>query len=96
MYPFDQAFHGELYLFHDVKLCSLSQFLQIAEAQDRWQSKMLILSMNGDHKGQLKTLFLAIFDPRSSIVKNVFECRLSSVGGNICYCQDRTKLLRFR
>ena len=28
-------------------------------------------------KWQLKTLFLAILDPRSSIVKSVFDCRLS-------------------
>ena len=30
-------------------------------------------------KWQSKTLFLAIFDPRSSIVKSVFDCRLSDV-----------------
>ena len=26
-----------------------------------------------------KTLFLEIFDPRSSIVKNVFDCHISGV-----------------
>ena len=30
---------------------------------------------NGD-KWQSKTLFIVIFDPRSSIVKSVFDCRL--------------------
>ena len=30
-------------------------------------------------KWQSKTLFLAFFDPRSSIVKNVFDCRLPCV-----------------
>ena len=30
-------------------------------------------------KRQSKTLFLAIFDPRSSIIKSVFDCRLSGV-----------------
>ena len=31
------------------------------------------------NKRQLKTLFLAIFDPYSLIVKNFFDCRLSGV-----------------
>ena len=31
------------------------------------------------YKWQSKTLFLVIFDPRSSIVKDVFDCHLSSV-----------------
>ena len=31
-------------------------------------------------KWQSKTLFLAIFDPRSSIIKSVFDCSLSGVG----------------
>ena len=30
-------------------------------------------------KWQSKTLFLAIFDPRSSIVKSIFDCHLPSV-----------------
>ena len=30
-------------------------------------------------KWQSKTMFLSIFDPRSSIVKNVFDCRLPGV-----------------
>ena len=33
---------------------------------------------NGD-KWQSKTLFLSIFNPRSSIVDSVFDCRLSGV-----------------
>ena len=33
-------------------------------------------------KLQSKTLFLAIFDPRSSIVKTVFDCRLCGVVSN--------------
>ena len=33
---------------------------------------------NGD-KWQSETLFLAIFDPRTSIVKSVFDCHVSSV-----------------
>ena len=33
---------------------------------------------NGD-KWQSKTLFLAIFYPRSSIVKSVFDCRISDM-----------------
>ena len=30
-------------------------------------------------KWQSKTLFLAMFDPRSLIVKSVFDCRISGV-----------------
>ena len=41
--------------------------------------------MTGDKK-QSKTLFLAIFDPRSSIVKSVFDCRQSGVLFIVCYC----------
>ena len=59
-------------------------------APDRRQLKMLILSTNIDKKivaicsqtgdkWQLITMFLAIFDPRSSIVKSVFDCHLSGV-----------------
>ena len=33
---------------------------------------------SGD-KWQSKSLFLSIFDPRSSIVDNIFDCRLSEV-----------------
>ena len=51
---------------------------------------MLILSTNVDKKSvetefticdklQSNSLFLAIFDRSSSIIKNVFDCRLSSV-----------------
>ena len=31
------------------------------------------------NKWQLKALFLVIFDPNSSIIKSVFDCRLSCV-----------------
>ena len=37
------------------------------------------------NKWELKTLFLAICDPRSSIVQSVFDCRLSGVIKNIFY-----------
>ena len=39
---------------------------------------IVICRPTGD-KWQLKTLFLSLFDPRSSIVDNVLHCRLSSV-----------------
>ena len=39
---------------------------------------ILICHLTGD-KWQLKTLFLSFFDPYSSIVDNVFDCRLSGV-----------------
>ena len=51
----------------------------------RRQSKTSILSTNVDKnrktgdKWQSKTLFLAIFDPRLSIVKSVFDCRVPGV-----------------
>ena len=35
-------------------------------------------------KCQSKTLFIAIFYPRSSIVKSVFDCRLSGVNTGTC------------
>ena len=65
------------------------------------QSKMLILSTNVDQKSlkqnfrlpfvalQSKTLFLAIFDSRSSIVKSVFDCRLSDVR---LHCSTKKKV----
>ena len=34
-------------------------------------------------KWQSKTLFLAIFDPRLSIVKSIFDCRLPGVRQNV-------------
>ena len=37
-----------------------------------------ICRLTGD-KWQSKTLFLAILDPRSSIVKSVFDCHLSGM-----------------
>ena len=40
-----------------------------------------ICCLTGD-KWQSKTLFLLIFDPRSSIVDNVFDCRLPIVINN--------------
>ena len=39
---------------------------------------MVICRPTGD-KWLSKTLFLPVFDPRSSIVKVVFDCRLSGV-----------------
>ena len=39
---------------------------------------IVICRQCGD-KWQSKTLFLSIFDPRSSIVDNVFDCRLSGL-----------------
>ena len=38
-------------------------------------------------KRQSKTLFLSIFDPRSSIVDSVFDCRLPCVIMEICNCK---------
>ena len=38
------------------------------------------LSPNWRQMAIKKTLFLANFDPRSLIVKTIFDCRLSSVG----------------
>ena len=56
----------------------------------RRQSKTSILSTNVDQtrykqsftgdKWQSKTLFKAIFDPRSLIVKSILDCRLPGVG----------------
>ena len=43
----------------------------------RRQSKTSITPT--DDKWQSNTLFLAIFDPRSSIVKSVYDCRLPGV-----------------
>ena len=40
-----------------------------------------------------KTLFLTIFDPYSSIVKSVFDCRLSGVRNKIGFSFDYKKLL---
>ena len=40
---------------------------------------MIAISRWTGDKWQMKTLFLAIFDPPLSIVKSVFDCRLSSV-----------------
>ena len=65
----------------------------------RWQSKTLILSAYVDQTESLeteflivicrqiaiKTLFLAIFDPRSLIVKSVFDCRLPGVVKGVKY-----------
>ena len=41
--------------------------------------QMAILSPLGQQMAILKTLFLAILDPNSSIVKSIFNCRLSGV-----------------
>ena len=69
---------------------------------DRWQSKTLILSRNVDKKSLETEFSIAIYRQmaientisndfylRSSIVKSVFDCRLSGVGQRICmyfYC----------
>ena len=51
-----------------------------------WQAKALILSTNVDHKFKnrnfdchLSAVVYIDFDPRSSFVKSVFDCRLSGV-----------------
>ena len=62
---------------------------------DRRQSKTLVLSTNVDQKSlvtkfsiaicqsgdkwQSKTLFIRTVDPRSSIFKSLYDCRLSGV-----------------
>ena len=46
---------------------------------ERRQLKTLIVSTNIDWK----ILFLEIFDPRSSIVKSVLDCRLSGVNMSV-------------
>ena len=43
-----------------------------------------ICRLTGD-KWQSKTLFLAIFYPRSLIVKSVFDCQISGVNFKICF-----------
>ena len=40
-------------------------------------------------KWESKTLFLWIFDPRSSIVDNVFDCRYP-----VCVCDSVSEVLR--
>ena len=66
----------------------------IVTTSERRQSKTLILSTHVAQKSldchlspdinkwQSKTLFLAIFDPRSLIVKSFFDCRLFRFGHN--------------
>ena len=44
-----------------------------------------VCCLTGD-KWQSKTLFLAILDPRSSIVKSVFDCRLPSLLMGVIMC----------
>ena len=68
----------------------------LVNSPGRWQSKTLIVLTNVDKKSsicrqigdklQSNTLFLSIFDPRSSIVKSVFDCRLSGVVKWFYYC----------
>ena len=53
----------------------------IGERRSEWLETEFLIAIchpTGD-KWQSKTLFLAIFDPRSSIVKVVFDCHLSGV-----------------
>ena len=47
-------------------------------------------------KCQSKTLFLAIFDPHSSIVKSVFDCRLSGVSIVFFTFQENEKLKKLQ
>ena len=65
---------------------TLKQNEESRDTPDRLQSELLILWMNVDQKSfetsdkwQSKALFLVIFYPQSSIVKIVFDCRLSGV-----------------
>ena len=39
---------------------------------------IVVCRLNGDN-WQSKTLFLAVSDPRSSIVQSIFDCRLSGM-----------------
>ena len=43
---------------------------------------LIAICCQSDDKWQSKTLFLEIFDPRLSIVKNFFDCCLSGVQNN--------------
>ena len=59
------------------------------DVDQKWletEFSIAICHLTGD-KWQLKTLFLAILDLHSSIVKSVFDCRLSglSVGFRLFY-----------
>ena len=49
------------------------------DERDQTYLETVFSIVSGD-KWQSKTLFLAIFDPSLSIVKSVFDCRLSGVG----------------
>ena len=42
----------------------------------------------------IKTLFLASFDPRSSMVKSVFDCSLSGVETNFFFNRNMTEKCR--
>ena len=70
-----------------VTFCA-KKYKKKGNTSDMRQSKTLILSTNVDQtsletetgdKWQSKTLLLEIFESRSSIVKSVFDCRLSVV-----------------
>ena len=65
---------------HTISLCSLLHTL----LKDKC---MCLHCCRTSEKWQLKTLFLAIFDPHPSNVKSVFDCRLSdvSVGFRLFY-----------
>ena len=47
----------------------------------------------GDH-WQSKTLVVAIYDPRSSIVKRVFDCRISGMETNFFFQQKYEKCIK--
>ena len=51
----------------------------VATTGDKWQSKTLFLSILLATNGNRKHCLLSIFDPRSSIVDSVFDCRLPGV-----------------
>ena len=46
---------------------------------DKRRSKLVSNRVFDCHLSHSKTMFLVIFDPRSSIAKSVFDCRLSGV-----------------
>ena len=58
----------------------------------------IAICRNAGDKWQSKTPFLSIFDPRSSIVDSVFDCRLASViKNNTVVCTlNGTMLLLFK
>ena len=67
-------------------------------ADQKWSETefLIVICRPTVDKWQLKTLFLAIFDPHPSIFKSVFDCRLSSVISQsqemqLFYTEDNTQ-----